>query len=494
MNETPGTVRVAVGALWLATSIAISAFASAQQDWTERIEKTMRDEHASWPTFFALGQDLAEAPGREGLDVLTRMWPSIDNISLKQQIIKAWHLDRPTPFRTRFHPHAFEFYLMVLDQEEADVSEWVLIYLPAYAWRTFESEQDARKWLETHRREKPMEVAIAAMKRWTGALKATDQPGGLVMLLPEIGHPLRRNEPLRDVARELDLTQILLDAIEHPEVTFDAVVGAASTLSALEPRQFPAEKIFEFLAPFEERREKQAIDEQQRLMASLDLRTVRGDERKRWVLHAPHDEAPPAEGYGLLVVLPGGDGSIEFTPFIRDTIRTAAGDDYVVIQMIAPPIEEDRNAVVWPRERLPDDRVDFTMEPIVHAAVEVAMREYAIDAGRVWAMGWSSGGPPAYQVTLMPDSPFAGAFVIMSVFKPQLLSPLEGAAGKAYYILHSPQDFIRMDFPRAAQKQLREAGGRTKLQEYEGGHGWHGNIGAFIERAIEWLEDAPPPK
>ena len=104
-------------------------------------------------------------------------------------------------------------------------------------------------------------------------------------------------------------------------------------------------------------------------------------------------------------------------------------------------------------------------------------------------MGWSSGGTPAYELALIPDSPFAGAFVIMSVFKPDLLSPLEGGMDKSFYILHSPQDFIRMRFPEAAQTSLAAAGARTTLQTYEGGHGWHGDVRSRIRAAIEWLED-----
>ena len=64
----------------------------------------------------------------------------------------------------------------------------------------------------------------------------------------------------------------------------------------------------------------------------------------------------------------------------------------------------------------------------------------------------------------------------MGKVKPELMPPLAGAQARSFYILHSPDDFIAMSFPRDAEKLLRESGALVHLQTYEGGHGWHGDI------------------
>jgi predicted esterase len=57
-----------------------------------------------------------------------------------------------------------------------------------------------------------------------------------------------------------------------------------------------------------------------------------------------------------------------------------------------------------------------------------------------------------------------------------------------FYILHSPQDFIKMRFPEAAQKALSSAGAKVKLTTYQGGHGWHGDPRKMIRTGMTWLE------
>ena len=77
----------------------------------------------------------------------------------------------------------------------------------------------------------------------------------------------------------------------------------------------------------------------------------------------------------------------------------------------------------------------------------------------------------------------------MSVFKPQTLPPIENANGLAFYILHSPQDFIPIKYAEAARDQLRAAGATTKLATYEGGHGWRRGVYQDLRDGIRWLEE-----
>lgn len=476
--------------LMLVLGAMLASAASAQTDWRQRIDEALTDDSPrAWRGHFALGQQLAEAPQREGLDVLRVIWPTIEHMGFKQQIVKAWHFDFPTPYRVRYHPRALEFFAMVLEHDEPEVGDWVINYLHSYAWHAFKNEDEAQVWLEEHLEVDAEAATIASMRKWIEAVGKADDPAKLINVLDGIGFPFRRNESLKDAARELNLVDTLRRAIERPGVTNGAVQSAAYMISELDPEALPRDEVSQFLDQFEQRRVAEEAAEQVKLRADLDVRTVGDDDRKRWVLHPPLGDAPPKRGLGLLVVLPGGDGSIDFAPFVGGSIRSAAGDDYLVVQMIAPPISNGQDYIVWPSQGLPDDRVDFTMEPVVLAAVEAVTKECAIDPARIWAMGWSSSGTLAYELALMPDSPFAGAFVSMSVFKPNLLSPLEGGRDKSFYIMHSPQDFIPMNNPEAAQTSLADAGARTVLKKYEGGHGWHGNIGHQIRTALQWLED-----
>ena len=41
---------------------------------------------------------------------------------------------------------------------------------------------------------------------------------------------------------------------------------------------------------------------------------------------------------------------------------------------------------------------------------------------------------------------------------------------------------------RAASEELAEHGATVKLQTYEGGHGWHGDVYGNIAAGVKWLE------
>ena len=84
----------------------------------------------------------------------------------------------------------------------------------------------------------------------------------------------------------------------------------------------------------------------------------------------------------------------------------------------------------------------------------------------------------------------------MSVFKPDTLPSLKAAKGQAYYLLHSPQDFIPMRMPEDAKEKLSKKGAEVELATYAGGHGWKGDVYGNLRRGFEWLEEnhAKPPK
>ncbi len=215
-----------------------------------------------------------------------------------------------------------------------------------------------------------------------------------------------------------------------------------------------------------------------------------GDPMKRYFLIGPGDfENVPAGGRPLLLVLPGGGGGEDFHPFVKRIAANAVDEHYLVAQLVAPQWSADQaSEVVWPTVGLPWNGMRFSTEAFLRAVADDIGSRYAVDNKKVFALGWSSGGPPIYASLVAPDSPLKGAFIAMSVFKPNRLPDLSAAKGKAVYILHSPQDFIGMRFPEAARDRLAKAGASTKLVTYEGGHGWHGDVYGNIRAGVAWLE------
>ena len=98
----------------------------------------------------------------------------------------------------------------------------------------------------------------------------------------------------------------------------------------------------------------------------------------------------------------------------------------------------------------------FSTEEFVEAVIKDVADKHKIDPERVFTLTWSSSGPAAYAVSLSSDK-ITGSFVAMSVFKPDLLPPLEKAKGHAYFLYHSPGDRVcpfRMAEP--AEKELKK--------------------------------------
>lgn len=219
--------------------------------------------------------------------------------------------------------------------------------------------------------------------------------------------------------------------------------------------------------------------------------SIDGNDQQRYFLigAVPGAEAPEG-GYRLLVVLPGGDGSAEFNPFIRRIWKNALPDGYLVAQLVAVPAD-DPNQIVWPTGKSPHPKQDFTTEQFIANVVGDIRANHPIDEARVYALGWSSGGPAVYASALAPDSPLRGAFVAMSVFIPVRLPPLTGAKDRRFYLLQSPQDQVtRIQFARSAQTQLSRAGATVKLEEYAGGHSWRGDVFEQIRDGMAWLASA----
>jgi len=222
-----------------------------------------------------------------------------------------------------------------------------------------------------------------------------------------------------------------------------------------------------------------------------DKRTVGNDERKSYFLIPPAADEPPPTGFGLLVVLPGGDGSEAFHPFVKRIRKHAVPDDFAVAQPLAFKWSPEQRTV-WPTEKLKVKKQGFSTEEFVEAVVKDAAAIRKTDPKRVYCMGWSSSGPAIYALALRDKPIVSGSYVAMSVYKPRQLPPLANAKGRSIYIEHSPEDRVCPYWmARKAHEELRREGARTKLVTYDGGHGWRGDVYGRIKNALNWLSDQP---
>jgi predicted esterase len=225
---------------------------------------------------------------------------------------------------------------------------------------------------------------------------------------------------------------------------------------------------------------------------SQDLRADK-DENKRYFLVGPHQGvAAPKEGYGLLVVLPGGDGSANFHPFVKRIYKNSVPNGYLLAQPVAVNWT-DKQEIVWPTDKNRVDGMKFPTEEFVEAVVKDVGGRHKLDPQRVFTLTWSSSGPAAYAISLSSKA-VTGSFIAMSVFKPDLLPPLEKAKGHGYFLYHSPDDRVcPFRMAQRAVEDLRKSGATAKLTTYDGGHGWRAGLYDHIREGVQWLEKNHAP-
>jgi predicted esterase len=221
--------------------------------------------------------------------------------------------------------------------------------------------------------------------------------------------------------------------------------------------------------------------------ADGDLLTVKGQPNQQYFLIGAGDGAAKGKPRGLLIVMPGGDGSAEFHGFVA-SIREALPDDYLVAQLVAVRSTEP-DQKVWPTEKMKDRKQTFSTQAFITNVVNEVKAKHKVDEARVFALGWSSSGNATYASLLTPDSPVKGAMIAMSVFHPQVLPPLTGAKGKPFVIMHSGEDkMIPIRIAETAEKRLKEAGAQVQMVRMSGGHGWQDDPLGRIRSAVEWLQ------
>ena len=230
---------------WLITAVlvvaAVVADAGAQGEaGTLAAElRAAAEDGADWRQAFALGQRAAES--EDGLEALRAAWPDIESARFKQQLVKAWHFDLPTPFRVRLHPDTVAFLTMVLEAGEPEVSEWVMNYLPTYAWLRFADEVAALAWL-THVKGRDAEsVLVESQRQWAEAWRASDaaepdRRDRLESVLVEIGHPHRRNAALSEAAERDGVAEVLASVVSDERADATVRRAAFNALRSVPPR------------------------------------------------------------------------------------------------------------------------------------------------------------------------------------------------------------------------------------------------------------------
>lgn len=239
--------------------------------------------------------------------------------------------------------------------------------------------------------------------------------------------------------------------------------------------------------------EPESAEDEFAALESQDLRAG-GDEHQRYFLSRFKQGDAPKPGYKLLLVLPGGDGGADFHGFVQRIHLNALSDEYLVAQLVAPRwTEQQAEELVWPTERNPWPKMAFSTEEFVNAVIADVEARFPLDLEHVFTLAWSSGGPAAYAYSVYEETRVTGTFVAMSIFRPEQMESLKSAKGQAYYLLHSPEDFIAMSHPEQAQKDLSKNKAAVELATYEGGHGWHGDVYGNLRRGVRFLEKNHAP-
>jgi poly(3-hydroxybutyrate) depolymerase len=225
-----------------------------------------------------------------------------------------------------------------------------------------------------------------------------------------------------------------------------------------------------------------------------DLRANK-DENKRYLLIGPTPDAkPPKDGYRLLLVLPGGDGSAEFRWFVQNIRRQVLSDDYLVAELVAVKWKENQTTI-WPTKLNPTPGMKFGTEEFVADVVADVGKKHKLDRKYVFALGWSSSGHVIYNLSLQEKPIVTGVYVAMAVFHPREIPPLKPAKDRAYFIDHSPDD-ERCPFKDAetARDALKKAGAKVELVTYKGGHGWLDDPFDRLRKGIKFLEEQAKKK
>ena len=201
------------------------------------------------------------------------------------------------------------------------------------------------------------------------------------------------------------------------------------------------------------------------------------------------NEQVPKDGFKLLMILPGGNGSAQFEPFIKRILKHALPKDYIVVQPVAVKWNPEQIAI-WPTSQSKKKYMKFTTEQFVDSVLKHAKTQIKVNPKHIYIMGWSSSGPALYATALRKKTPFKGSYIAMSVFKENNPQRLKLAKDKVFYIEHSKADRVCPYWmAEKAHKVLKQHGAKVIFKTAPGGHGWLPNPYLRIKTAITNLEN-----
>ena len=220
---------------------------------------------------------------------------------------------------------------------------------------------------------------------------------------------------------------------------------------------------------------------------STDIK-IGNDKNKHYFLIGPKvGTEAPKEGYKVAIVMPGGDGGADFNPFVRRILKNALGTDWLIAEPVSVKWMSAQQ-IVWPTEINKVEGQVFSTEVFVESVIADVKGRFPINSKCIVTLSWSSSGPAAYAIGLQPETSVTGSYVAMSVFKPATLPALSNAKGRRFYIDHSPDDQVcPYADAQAARSELAKTGAIVKSSDYEGGHGWHGDVYKRIHDGLTWL-------
>ena len=225
------------------------------------------------------------------------------------------------------------------------------------------------------------------------------------------------------------------------------------------------------------------------LTPDWDLRAG-GDAEKRFFLVGPKaGDSEPAAGFGLELVLPGGDGSAEFRGWVRERYDDWVDAGWLWAHLVAPKWSPSQE-ITWPIEGSKVEGMKFTTEEFVAAVVKEASKQAKIDPRKVVAVGWSSSGPALFRIASLKETPVRGYLIAMSVFHPQSMESLGNTKGRPFFIVHSPTDeTCPLNLAEKARDSLTKSGAKVEWATYEGGHGWAGESEDHARRGLHWIAE-----
>lgn len=225
-------------------------------------------------------------------------------------------------------------------------------------------------------------------------------------------------------------------------------------------------------------------------------RTLASLPKSLFFVMAPKKPASGGGKHGLVVVLPGGDGSREFLPWVEGSLLAQRPDDCAGV-LITSVTWTPEQKVIWPTSDSAVQGMQYTTEQYVRAVLADVEQTLPVDPARRVVVAWSSSGAAMHPLMAVEHGPFAKAYIAMSIWPPGLVN-LASVKGRRYVLDQSPDDqTTTFSHARDAYAALTKAGAIVRLSTYAGGHGWQDDPLPRFRAGLEWLlsnEPAPLPE